>query len=33
MTNIGGIITSGGAMLTNVTALVVIETFAHASED
>lgn len=31
MTNIGGIITSGGAMLTNVTALVVIETFAHAS--
>ncbi len=31
MTSIENIITSGGAMLTNVTALVVIETFAHAS--
>jgi len=31
MTNLGDIIASGGAMLTNVTALVVIETFAHAS--
>ena len=31
MTSISNIITSGGAMLTNVTALVVIETFAHAS--
>ncbi len=31
MTSIEDIITSGGAMLTNVTALVVIETFAHAS--
>ena len=31
MTSIDNIVTSGGAMLTNVTALVVIETFAHAS--
>ncbi|MGI6084455.1 MAG: PrsW family intramembrane metalloprotease [Acetivibrionales bacterium] len=31
MTSIDNIIASGGAMLTNVTALVVIETFAHAS--
>lgn len=31
MTSIDSIISSGGAMLTNVTSLVVIETFAHAS--
>lgn len=31
MTSIDNIISSGGAMLTNVTSLVVIETFAHAS--
>lgn len=31
MTSIESIISSGGAMITNVTSLVVIETFAHAS--
>ncbi len=31
MTSIDNIISSGGAMLTNATTLVVIETFAHAS--
>ncbi len=31
MTSIDSILSTGGAMLSNVTALVVIETFAHAS--
>jgi len=31
MTSIDNIITTGGAMLTNVTSMVVIESFAHAS--